>query len=342
MIRYIGHKGAVKPSSDKIAVLLVNLGTPDAPTAPAVRRYLSQFLSDQRVVEIPKILWYWVLHGIILRLRPRKVAEAYASVWTEDGSPLLAISRNIGARLQERLDQQLGSDVAQVMVAMRYGNPSITSAIAEVHEKGIDKVLLVPMYPQYCASTTATVFDEVARQMRRYRHIPELRVITQYHRHPLYIEALANSVREARANDGAGEKLLFSYHGIPQRCVKGGDPYYDQCVATTDLLVQSLQLSKDEYELVFQSRFGPEAWLQPYCVERLESLGEQKLESLDIMCPGFSADCLETLEEIDVENREVFTEAGGGTYRYIPALNESDGHIDLYAALVKQHTQGWT
>ncbi|MEM7294911.1 MAG: ferrochelatase [Pseudomonadota bacterium] len=323
----------------RVGVLLVNLGTPDAPTASAVRRYLAEFLSDTRVIEVPRLIWWFILHGIILRIRPGAVAKNYASIWGEDGSPLLAITRQQAERLQKRLDDA-GREIS-VQVAMRYGNPSIAEGLQQLIDQGVTRVLVLSAYPQYCAATTATVFDKVTEVMRGMRRIPEVRFINDYHDHPLYIEALASSVREAWEVRDPAQKLLLSFHGIPQRNVDRGDPYQSQCQRTAHILAEKLGIDGERCMTVFQSRFGPAEWLQPYCVDTLEKLGSENFPSVDILCPGFAADCLETLEEIEVENREVFVEAGGGDYHYIPALNARDDHIDLLLDLVDTHTAGW-
>ena len=342
MSRFIGHTELQPERDDKLGVLLVNLGTPDAPTASAVRRYLAEFLSDRRIIEMPFMVWKCILHGIILRIRPPKIAKKYAKIWTDKGSPLLAISRNQGKRLHTRLSKWLGAEQVDVCVAMRYGKPSIATGIHELHARHTTRLLVLPMYPQYCAATTATVFDEVTRQLRRYRWIPEVRFISDFHDHPDYILALADSIRETWHSHPRGEKLLFSFHGIPHRCVISGDPYYYQCRKTARLTAAELQIDDDSWQLVFQSRFGREEWLQPYCSQSLAELGSAGSHSVDIVCPGFSADCLETLEEIERENRQIYTDAGGGVYRYIPALNTRDDHMQLLESLVVQHTAGWT
>ena len=325
----------------KIGVLLVNLGTPSKPTAKAVRRYLGQFLHDHRVIELTRFIWCWILHGIILRIRPAIVAKKYASIWTPEGSPLLVISRHQVAKLQAHFEALSAQSAIKVKLAMRYGQPSIANGLSELLSSGVTRLLVLPVYPQYCAATTATVFDEVTRQLRHHRRIPEIRFINDYHDHPLYIRALADSVRYAWAEKPPAEKLLLSFHGIPKRYVNAGDPYYQQCQRTTELLADALSLDASRYQLVFQSRFGREEWLQPYCSQTLTELGKAGLGSVDMICPGFSVDCLETLEEIDVENRLEFTEAGGGEYRYIPALNDNEGQIALFQHLIVQHTQGW-
>jgi len=341
MNRFIGFTEQSIESGEKLGVLLVNLGTPDAPTTRDVRRYLAEFLSDRRIVEMPFPIWKFILHAFILRVRPAKVAKKYAKIWTDQGSPLLAISHQQGRRLHARLSERFGDQSVEVCVAMRYGNPSIAAGLCELHTRRITRLLVLPMYPQYCAATTATVFDEVTRQLRRYRWIPEFRFVNDFHDHPGYIGALADSIREAWRSSPRGEKLLFSFHGIPQRCITSGDPYFYQCQKTAELTAAALKIDKDSWNLVFQSRFGREEWLQPYCSQSLEELARAGSASVDIVCPGFSADCLETLEEIEQENQSIYIDAGGGEYRYIAALNARDDHIEMLASLVVQHTAGW-
>lgn len=321
-------------------ILLTNLGTPDAPTRPALVRYLGEFLWDPRVVEQSRLVWWAALHGVILRIRPRKAARAYAKVWTDDGSPLLAISRRQAAALQTALhDHRQGN--YKVELAMRYGNPSIRAGLEALKRANAQRVLVLPLYPQYSATTTASTVDAVSDVLKRWRVIPELRTINGYWQEPGYIDALAQSIRQHWDTHGQGERLLFSFHGLPQRYVDAGDPYQAQCLCTANLVATALQLRAGQWQVAFQSRFGPEQWLQPYTDETLRAWGEQGLRSVDVLSPGFSADCLETLEEIDQENRELFQNAGGGEYRYIEALNDRPYHIRFLAQLVRKHTQGW-
>ena len=315
---------------DKTGVLLVNLGTPDAPTAPAIRRYLREFLSDTRVVEIPRAVWLPVLYGFILPFRPKKLAHAYASVWSERGSPLLAVSQQQARQLQTLV----GADVP-VALGMTYGNPSVASALAELKQKGATRIVALPLYPQYSGTTTASVFDAIARVFARERHIPELRTINDYHAQPAYIEALAASVRAYRQTHGASEHLLMSFHSIPQRYVNQGDPYDAQCKKTAALLAEALQLKPEEWSLSFQSRLGREPWLQPYTDVVLPQYAAKGIKTLDVICPGFSADCLETLEEVAIRYRADFLAAGGEGFRYIPALNADDAHIRMMQSLVQ-------
>lgn len=325
----------------RFGVLLANLGTPDAPTPEAVRRYLAEFLWDKRVVDAPRPLWWLALHGIILRLRPGKVAKSYASIWQEEGSPLLVIGRRQQRSLRAYLAERFGEAIP-VELAMTYGSPSMEQAGKALRDAGAERILVLPLYPQFSRSTTAAVFDRLARALRPCPHLPELRFVRDYHDHPAYIEALANSVREHWLRHG-GERgrLLMSYHGIPQRYADAGDPYPRHCETTSRLVAQSLGLGDDAWLMSYQSRFGREEWLKPYTDETLKHWGREDVGHVDIMSPAFAADCLETLEELEVENRDNFLHAGGRTYRYIPALNDRDDHIALLAALVETHTQGW-
>lgn len=323
-----------------LGVLVLNLGTPDAPSVSAVRRYLAEFLSDPRVVELPRPLWWLILHGVILRVRPRRSAEAYQSVWTEQGSPLLAIARRQAVILQERLSSRLPGPV-RVELGMRYGNPSIPSALAKLRATNVRRLLVLPLYPQYSATTTASTFDAVTRELSSWRWLPELRFVNQYHDAPGYIAALAGRARAHWAEHGEPDRLLFSFHGIPRDYFEGGDPYHCQCHKTARLTAEALGLERDRWELSFQSRVGNKEWLRPYTDELLREWGASGVGSVQVCCPGFSADCLETLEEIAVENRDYFLGAGGKTYGYIPALNDGGAHMDTLADLVQRHIAGW-
>lgn len=340
MASYVGTPDYRHDQVDVTGVLLVNLGTTDAPTPEAVRRYLAEFLWDPRVIEMPRPLWWLILHGIILRFRPRKVAHAYGAIWTDQGSPLLHLSEQLLAAMRET-SAGTDSGTVEYELAMRYGKPSIETALENLRKKGVQRLLVVPLYPQYSATTTASVFDEIVRVLQGWRWIPELRFIQNYHDHPKYIEALANSVRAHWQAQGQAEKLLMSFHGIPKRYIMSGDPYFCECQKTGRLLAEALGLSDDQWLLTFQSRVGREEWLKPYTDKTLKTLGREKLQSLDVICPGFSIDCLETLEEIDMQNRALFESAGGGRYHYIPALNDSAAQVSLLSELVATHTQGW-
>ena len=325
-------------------VLMTNLGTPDAPTTAALRRYLAEFLWDPRIVDIPRPLWWLILHGFILRFRPSRSAASYRSVWTDDGSPLLSISKKQQEALQQLLSQQLGqSDTGSIVVelGMRYGNPSIESALEKLREANAQRILVFPLYPQNSCSTTASTFDAVAEAVKKWRWIPEFRFINQYHDVPDYIEALAASVREAWNEREQPEKLLFSFHGTPKRFFTEGDPYFTQCHQTAILVAERLGMPEDRWQLTFQSIFGREEWLGPYTIDRLKELAANGVTSVDIVCPGFSADCLETIEEICVENRDAYIEAGGKTFNYIPALNDRVDHIQALSNLVQKNTIDW-
>ncbi len=322
-------------------VLITNLGTPDAPTASALRRYLAEFLWDPRIVDsLPRPVWWLVLHGVILRLRPPRSAKSYASVWTEEGSPLLVIAQRQLKALRSELTQRLSGPVV-VELGMRYGNPSLASALQKLRDAGARRVLVLPLYPQYSCSTTASTFDAIAEEMKAWRWMPELRFINQYYDETAYIEALATSIRESWAGHEQPQKLLFSFHGTPKRFFTEGDPYFDHCQDTARLVAECLGLADDRWQLTFQSIFGREEWLQPYTIETLRELGSNGVKSVDIVCPGFSADCLETLEEITVENKTAYLEAGGEQFHYIPALNDRPDHIKGLSVLVQKHLGGW-
>jgi ferrochelatase len=321
----------------KTAIVLMNLGTPAAPTAPAIRRYLREFLGDKRVVEIPRLLWYPILYGPILTLRPRRLAHAYAQIWREYGdSPLRVISNRQVQRLQQRLATQL-PDAPQVRLAMTYGEPSLRDVVCELQDGGVEHILVLPLYPQFSATTTGPIYDQVADIFRAARDVPSISVVKQYWDNPAYIETLARSIEAFWQQHGRAKRLLMSFHGIPRRNVELGDPYGAQCHATAQRLAQRLRLEPETWRISFQSRLGRAEWLQPYTAETLQQWGSEKLESVDVVCPAFAADCLETLEEIAVENRDVFTRAGGGEYRYIPCLNDSDEHIEMLQNIVEQH-----
>ena len=323
-----------------LGVLLANLGTPDSPSVADVRRYLREFLWDPRVVELARPLWWLVLNLVILTTRPRRSAKAYAKVWTAAGSPLLVISRKQHAALQTLLESQGGLPV-KVALAMRYGKPGIAAGLQELREAGARRVLVLPLYPQYSATTSAAIVDAVADELRHWRALPELRFINDYHRHPAYISALADSVRRYWSVHGEPDKLLLSFHGIPQEYVDAGDPYAQQCYKTAALLIAALELPEDRWQLSFQSRLGPKQWLQPYTDHTLEALAKEGVRNVHVLCPGFSVDCLETLEEVAMENREIFLEAGGEQYGYIECLNDHASHIQLFSELIAQHTRGW-
>lgn len=323
----------------RAAVVLVQLGTPAAPTAAALRPYLKQFLSDPRVVEIPRLVWWPILNGVILNTRPAKSALKYASVWTEEGSPLMVHSKRQAALLQQALSAR--GHALDVELAMRYGEPSIESVLHRLRERNTTRVLVLPLYPQYAGSTTATAIDEVTRVLRGWRNLPELRWVRQFHDDPDYIDALAAQVRQAWQAGERGERLVMSFHGVPRRTLELGDPYHCECLATARLLAERLGLSPDEWVVTFQSRFGKAQWLQPYTEPTLVELARSGVRSVDVLCPGFVSDCLETLEEIGMEARHAFIEAGGTQFRYLPCLNESPDFIQALVGLVERQVAGW-
>lgn len=322
------------------AVLLVNLGTPAAPTAAALRRYLGEFLSDRRVIEAPPVIWQPILRGVVLRTRPRRSAEAYEKIWLADGSPLLVYSRRLQAALHTHLGERCDRPVA-VALGMRYGEPAIDHVLDQLLELGCRRLLVLPLYPQQSATTTASTFDAIARHFRTRRRLPALRFIDSYHAEPGYIEALAASVRSYWQRHGRPDRLLLSFHGIPEGYVAKGDPYAGQCRETAHLLAATLDLPDTAWQLTFQSRFGPTRWLEPYTDVTVRALGAQGLGRVDVLCPGFPADCLETLEEIAMQNAEFFRQAGGGALHYIPALNDDPAHVAALGTLLTRELAGW-
>ena len=323
-------------ASVQTAVLLVNLGTPMAPTAKALRPYLAEFLSDRRVIDYPRWKWWPILHGVILRLRPRRSAHAYRRIWDAQGSPLRWRSEALARALQA----ELGAGV-RVALAMRYGAPAVMPTVAQLQREGVRRLLVLPLYPQYSATSTGSVIDAVADAMKAMRWPPELRFVNDYHDDPGHIEALAASIETWWARHGRGDRLLLSFHGIPERYVRLGDPYAEQCRTTARLLRERLKLDESQMLLSFQSRVGREAWLSPYTDTTVRQLAAEGVRQLDVACPGFAVDCLETLEEIAMQNRDFFIEAGGESLRYIPALNDGAEQVHSLAALVRRHLAGW-
>jgi len=335
------HFRGVKMAHDgdaPLGVLLTNLGTPDAPTAQALRRYLGEFLADPRVVEMPRWLWKIILHGVILRLRPRKAAHAYQQIWTPEGSPLLNIAQQQRDAIEKCLNQRVSM---KIELGMRYGTPSIPQALENLQNAGVEKLLILPLYPQYASATVGSTFDAVSKTLQHWRWIPQLRFISNYHDWDFYIKALAHSIETHWEKNGQTQKLLFSFHGIPKQTFLAGDPYFCHCQKTARLVAEQLHLKKEDYLVTFQSRFGRQEWLQPYTDKTLEQLPKQGISSVSIICPGFSADCLETLEEIDQQNRQLFFKNGGETFYYIPALNAQENHIKALSELILHHLQGW-
>lgn len=338
---YYGNEPDYKHGDQlKVGVLLANLGTPDAPTAKALRPYLKQFLMDKRVVEIPRFIWWWILNGIILLVRPKKSAEKYAQVWTKAGSPLLVHAQNQALMLRGYLAQKIKSPFA-IELGMSYGNPSMKSAIEKLKAQHCDKILVFPLYPQYAASSTAASLDAVWNTLLKMRNVPAIRTIRQYHDHPAYINALAESVTGYWAINGKPEKLIMSFHGVPKVHLTKGDPYHCGCHKTARLLAESLGLNETQYQVAFQSRFGKQEWLKPYLANTLETLGKAKTKRIDVICPGFSSDCLETLEEIAIEGKGIFKSNGGGEYNYIPALNANETWIHAMTDIALENLSGW-
>jgi ferrochelatase len=323
----------------RVGVILVNLGTPEAPTAPAIRRYLREFLSDPRVIEIPKLLWWPILNGPILMARPRKLAPRYQSVWMEDGSPLMVYTQRQTEGLRQIFAAR-GLDI-EVETGMRYGQPSIQSAMLKLRDKGCENMLVVPLYPQYASSTTATVVDEVTRVAGRMRNQPALRFIKRFNTDPAFIRPLGDKIAAYWQAFGRPQKLVMSFHGLPRQCVEMGDPYCRDCYETARALAEYLGLADDAYQVTFQSRFGPAKWLEPYTEPTLQRLAQEGITEVDVVCPGFLADCLETLEEIQVEVCETFMHAGGKRFRYIPALNDDAAWIESLSEMVLTQLQGW-
>ena len=326
---------------EKCAVLLFNLGTPDAPTAQAVKPYLREFLSDPRVVEIPKIVWWFILNGIILNTRPKKSAAKYASIWMPEGSPLKVHTERQTSLLQDYLEEHTQGMPLVVDYAMRYGNPSIPSVLDKLKKQNCQRILLVPMYPQYAASATGTAWDVICSELTKQRNMPALRTIKHFHDNPGYIAATVQNIRDYWTLHGRPDKLVMSFHGLPQFTLEKGDPYHCECQKSGRLIAEALQLNAEQYAVCFQSRFGRAEWIQPYTTSILKELGIKKTKRVDVVCPGFVADCLETLEEIAMEGKEDFKHAGGGEYHYIPCLNERPDWIHALADLVLDNLHGW-
>ncbi len=321
-------------------ILLTNLGTPDAPTAAALRRYLGEFLSDPRVVELPRWLWMLILHGIILRVRPSRSAKAYQKIWTDEGSPLLHIAQQQQAAIAARLSGAFKGSLS-VELGMRYGSPSIAQALDKLRAAGATRLLVLPLYPQYASATVGSTFDALSQTLQSWRWLPEVRFINHYHDDENYILALANKIVEHWQTHGRPDKLLMSFHGIPKRTFLAGDPYHCECHKTARLVAETLGLKNAAWQVTFQSRFGREEWLKPYTDETLKALGAAGVKRVDVICPGFSADCLETLEEINEENRHYFLAAGGQKFHYIPALNTDSVHIEALSRILLRAAHDW-
>jgi len=339
-MKYIGSPNSDHYPKHQVGVLITNLGTPSAPTKEALKNYLREFLSDPRVIEIPRIFWWFILNVIILNIRPARSAEAYSTIWTEEGSPLLIHTRNQAKELSQILSSKYGEQIS-VDFGMRYGEPSIEYAIESLVSKGVQKLLILPLYPQYSGPTTGSTFDAIAKHFVKQRWIPETRFVSSYHDYPAYIDAICSQIQKYRKKNGGSDMLIFSYHGEPQSYEEAGDPYFLQCQKTSELLAKKINLETDKYLTTFQSRFGPREWLQPYTDKTLKELPNKNVKSVQIICPGFASDCLETIEEINVENRQYFLDAGGEKYAYIPCLNSESIHIHALSKLVTDQCQGW-
>ena len=326
--------------SPMAGILLANVGSPSAPTPAAVRAYLRRFLADPRVVEMPRLRWWLLRNLVILPLRPRRSADLYRRIWTPDGSPLLLTARRQAADLEEELNRRL-DETLPVVVGMGYGKPTIGEALRDLRQRGCRRILVLPLFPQYSATTTASVFDCVTRNLSTWRRVPELRNLSDYHDHPSYIGALAASLEEAWRESGKPTRLLLSFHGLPVRYIEAGDPYHDQCLTTAALLADALDFEPEHIVTSFQSRFGHEPWIEPATTTLLGEWGRQGLDGLDVLCPGFSTDCLETLEEIALTGREEFEDAGGRGFRYISALNDRPNHIAALADIAIEQLGGW-
>jgi len=332
--------GVESDGNRSIGIIFANLGTPETPDAPAVRQFLAQFLHDHRVVELHRMIWCPILHGVVLRFRPRRSANSYKKIWSPSGSPLLSIARRQTDLISNYLQQKIELPV-YVELGMRYGNPSIGSALKNLAERGTEQILILPLYPQYSSSTTASIYDAVAKVVKSWRNLPTLHIVRDYHLNEGYLNALASSISEHWTKQGRAEHLLLSFHGTPKRYQQAGDPYANQCFATATAVAEKLKLSQGDWQVTFQSRFGRAPWLQPYTDESLVELANQGVRSVEVICPGFSADCLETLEEIKIENRDIFLASGGKTFHYIPCLNDREDHVLALGSIVEKALAGW-
>jgi ferrochelatase len=340
-MRYTSQAERAGDSPERIGILMLNSGTPVAPTAAAVRAFLARFLADPRIVELPRVLWLPVLWGAILPFRPRRIARKYQRIWTATGSPLRELSEQLRQELTGVLAQRMLAPLS-VEVGMLYSPPDVHDALNRLRASGAQRILVLPLFPQYCAATSAAAFDQVSQELRHWRALPDLQFVADYHDHPGYIEALRASVAAHWDSRGRTAHLLMSFHGIPEDYVRRGDPYLRQCHRTARLLADELLLREGEWSVSFQSRFGPRDWLQPYTATVLAGMPARGVREVTLVCPGFAVDCLETLEEIAVENREVFRHAGGERYEYVPALNASPAHARCLADLIGARCQGWT
>ena len=339
-MRYISSPDFHRDSAERIGILLVNSGTPAAAEPRAVRRFLARLLGDRRVVELPRALWLPILYGLILPLRPARIARKYRRIWSQSGSPLLDLSEKLRTQLTGTLAQRMLAPFS-VELGMLYGDPGVSQGLTRLRESGAQRILVLPLFPQYCGATTGAVYDQVSAELARWRWLPELRFIAEYHDQPEYIDALRLSVLEYWQTHGRTRHLLISFHGIPERYFQQGDPYFCKCQKTARLLAEELMLRDGEWSVSFQSRFGPAAWLKPYTSEVLAQLPGRGVRDVTVVCPGFAIDCLETLEEIAIENRDSFLRAGGERLEYVPALNARAEHARFLASHIARHCQGW-
>jgi protoporphyrin/coproporphyrin ferrochelatase len=340
-MRYLSSPDYSQDGAERLGILLVNSGTPASADAAAVRRFLARFLTDPRVVELPRALWLPLLYGVVLPLRPARVAPKYRRIWSAAGSPLQDLSERLRGELTATLAQQVLAPLS-VELGMLYSEPGVSAALGRLRGCGAQRILVLPLFPQYCGATTGAVYDQVNAELRRWRWLPELRFVADYHDHPGYIEALRGSVAQHWLSAGRTQHLLMSFHGIPERYSRNGDPYFRRCHNTARLLADELMLRENEWSVSFQSRIGPSGWLKPYTREVLEASPARGLREVTVVCPGFAVDCLETLEEIDIENRDFFMRAGGQRYQYVPALNAGSAHAQCLTELIIEHCQGWT
>ena len=338
-MKYEGEKNYKHGKKDKIGILITNLGTPDKPNKKALKRYLKEFLSDPRVIEIPKFIWQTILRLLILNLRPQKSAKLYKTIWKKKNGPLLVMLEKQRRGIKKVLQNKLKN--IKIEIGMRYGNPSIKLGLENLRSKRCRKILVLPLYPQYCAATTGSTFDKVTEILRKWRWIPEIRFVNNYFEESMYIECLVKSIKESWKKSGKTQKLIFSYHGVPKKYLLKGDPYYCFCQKTTRLVAERMKLKKKDYITTFQSKFGPGDWLQPYTDKTLEELPKKGIKKIHILSPGFSSDCLETLEELEVQNKEKFFSSGGERYNYIKCLNDDPQHLKMLGFLILNHIKGW-
>lgn len=338
--RYCGTQDFDHSRTERLGVLLINLGTPTAPSTKSVRKFLSEFLNDPRVVELPAVAWWIILHAVVLRLRPSASAKAYRQIWREEGSPLLYHSVELLHQLEAQLDLRIPGPCS-VALAMRYGEPSVKQALTALQDKGCRRLIVLPLYPQYSGATTGSAIDAAAQALRGFRWVPEVRFINGYYDFPEYIEAIGRSIEAHWSKDGGTERLLFSFHGMPEYTLYSGDPYFCHCHKSARLIAQRLGLPREAWCVAFQSRFGRARWLGPSTADTLAAWGQNGVDTVTVVCPGFSTDCLETLEEVNLRYRKLFLSSGGRRFEYVPALNSTPGHAAMLAQLVAKHASGW-